>query len=82
MPLHQSIFPSRQRIKIDRGVHRLAIHQVVIPLVPFSFTLLDHARFIFAEVDANGWVCACYDHGVVFVIIGFKPKIRVYNRRQ
>ena len=29
------------------------------------FTLQGHAWFIAAEVDVNGWVCACGDHDLV-----------------
>ena len=32
-----------------------------------STQLQGHAWFILAEVNANGWVCACCDHGVIRV---------------
>jgi hypothetical protein len=32
------------------------------------FALQDHAWFIATEVNVNGWMCACYDHGVYFDI--------------
>ena len=40
---------------------------MVVNIATLNLPVLQgHAWFIAAEIDVNGWICACCDHGVMF----------------